>query len=512
MEKYKKEYIQNKNLCIIYLPNNLYEIGYLCKISYESKLLPVLIINNNIYKNKIDVHNEHNEIDFVLNNNNKINIKMTKSRRLFKDDKASTFLIEIKPNKDKIELDYFFDLDKFINENKKELNTINFNMFKLSKEDKIYDNNNVEAISYNLFNNFKNKMTIKYQINNEENIRIFGTRFVKNNKGNCLLYINNEKKELTEILNINNKNGNELEIKLEEIKPINNMSYIFYECSSLIDLPDISNWISIKVNNMSNMFYGCKSLKSLDGISDWFTSNVINMRNIFSGCIKLKYIPDISKWDTSSVIDMSNMFYECKGLTSLPDISKWNTSNIIDMSNMFNGCNLLKSLPDISKWDISKVEKFCKMFFKCESLDYLPDISNWNTSNLKDIRYLFCECKKLSSLPDISKWNTLNLEEINYLFCECKNLFSLPDISNWNTSNIKDMNNLFNGCISLNSLPDISKWDTSNVENMEKMFYQCKKISSLPNIGNWKTSHLKYKNSMFKGCKGSLKIDKKFLE
>ena len=44
------------------------------------------------------------------------------------------------------------------------------------------------------------------------------------------------------------------------------------------------------------------------------------------------------------------------------------------------------------------------------------------------------------------------------------------------------------------------------------MFYQCKKISSLPNIGNWKTSHLKYKNSMFKGCKGSLKIDKKFLE
>ena len=38
----------------------------------------------------------------------------------------------------------------------------------------------------------------------KENIRIFGTRFVKNNKGNCLLYINNEKKELTEILNINN--------------------------------------------------------------------------------------------------------------------------------------------------------------------------------------------------------------------------------------------------------------------------------------------------------------------
>ncbi len=216
MEINKKENFQNKNFCTIDMPNNLYEIGFLCKISYESKVLPVLIINNNIYTNKIKVHNE---IDFVLNNK-KIIIKMTKSRRLFKDEKASTFLIEIKPNKDKIELDYFFNLDKYINENKKELNTINFNLFKLPEEDEICDNNIVQAISYNLFNNFKNKMTIKYQINNEEKIRIFGTRFVKNNKGNCLLYINNEKKELTEIVNVNNKKENELEIKLEEIKPI----------------------------------------------------------------------------------------------------------------------------------------------------------------------------------------------------------------------------------------------------------------------------------------------------
>ena len=35
------------------------------------------------------------------------------------------------------------------------------------------------------------------------------------------------------------------------------MSYLFYECSSLISLPDIPKWNTNNVNNMSDMFLGC---------------------------------------------------------------------------------------------------------------------------------------------------------------------------------------------------------------------------------------------------------------
>ena len=47
------------------------------------------------------------------------------------------------------------------------------------------------------------------------------------------------------------KNKITLEIKLEEIKSINNISHIFENCTSFLSLPDISKWNTEKITNMS---------------------------------------------------------------------------------------------------------------------------------------------------------------------------------------------------------------------------------------------------------------------
>jgi surface protein len=78
-------------------------------------------------------------------------------------------------------------------------------------------------------------------------------------------------------------------------------------------------------------------------------NKVINLSYMFFDCTSLISISDISTWDTSNVKDISDMFVGCKSLTSLPDISKWNTSNVKDMRDMFIGCSSLTKLPDISK-------------------------------------------------------------------------------------------------------------------------------------------------------------------
>ena len=52
---------------------------------------------------------------------------------------------------------------------------------------------------------------------------------------------------------------------------------------------------------------------------------------MFYECSSLKSLPDISKWNTNNVTDMSNMFCGCNSLQSLPDISKWNTNNVTNM-------------------------------------------------------------------------------------------------------------------------------------------------------------------------------------
>ena len=193
------------------------------------------------------------------------------------------------------------------------------------------------------------EIIIRYKINkNEKEIKIFDfdNRFIKNNKDKCKIIYEEKEYEIKEKLDIdNNKIKNEiLEIKLKGINNITDMSYMFYECYNLSNLPDISKWNTNNITDMSFMFYYCSNLSNLPDISKWNTNNVTNMSSMFSGCSKLSNLPDISKWNTKNVTNMSYIFQLSK-LSNLPDISKWNTNNVTNMSSMFSGCSKLSSIP-----------------------------------------------------------------------------------------------------------------------------------------------------------------------
>ena len=137
------------------------------------------------------------------------------------------------------------------------------------------------------------EIDIIYNINEEDNIDIFGSEFVKNNKNICKMVIDNEEYEIAEKYNI--KNNNKLIIKLKGIDKVTNMMGIFYGCSSLSSLPDISKWNTYNVTDMSYIFHNCSSLTSLPDISKWNTNNVTNMKYMFYNCSSLSSLPDISK-------------------------------------------------------------------------------------------------------------------------------------------------------------------------------------------------------------------------
>ena len=105
----------------------------------------------------------------------------------------------------------------------------------------------------------------------KKNMKIFGSKFVKNNKNKCKMIIDDKEYEITEKCNIENYTNNELKIKLKGIDKVTNMSYMFYGCSSLSSLPDISKCNTINVIDINNMFSGCFSLLSLPHISKWKT-------------------------------------------------------------------------------------------------------------------------------------------------------------------------------------------------------------------------------------------------
>ena len=201
----------------------------------------------------------------------------------------------------------------------------NINQLLNKEQEKIIQDKilNIENNNNNVINKQNEDITdeIIYKPNKDGKVRIFGEKFVKNNKQNCKIIYNNKEYELKEYINDIDKeynNKDEIKIKLKGINKVTNMSYMFYECNTLSSLPDISKWDTSKVTNMSYMFYDCNTLSSL---------------------------PDISKWDTSKVTNMSGMFYYCNTLSSLPDISKWDTSKVTDMSYMFSNCKESLNIP-----------------------------------------------------------------------------------------------------------------------------------------------------------------------
>jgi len=110
------------------------------------------------------------------------------------------------------------------------------------------------------------EINIIYDINGISKIRIFGSKFIENNKNKCKIIIDNKELEIAEEYNIKINNNNKLQIKLKGIDNVTNMSYMFYGCSLLLSLPDISKWNTNIITKMSYMFYGCSSLSSLPDI------------------------------------------------------------------------------------------------------------------------------------------------------------------------------------------------------------------------------------------------------
>ena len=396
------------NLCLLCKPNhdrrhNIIKYdhrNYICQIHNEHLIKYCIQCKKNICF-ACEGHDNHECEDFIkpnieekkkILNELKINVDEIKKHLKEVIDNLNGFMSYI--NK-------YYEINNNILENYnikkrnyqvlKNLNEINNIKEIIEIIKNINNNNNIKNKISNIldvYNNMNkgrmNIMTTIYNVKNQNKIKIFDENFVKNNKNNCYLKINNIKQELSDYFEIKNKEQKKFEIKLYEINTITNMNCMFYECSSLISLPDISKWDTKNVTSMSGMFYGCSSLTSLSDISKWDTKNVTNMNSMFSGCRSLTSLSDISNWDTKNVTIMGCMFYDCNSLTSLPDISKWDTKKVTSMSCMFYGCSSLKSLPDISKWDTKNVTYMSCLFYGCSSLRSLPDIFKWKLNkNLK---------------------------------------------------------------------------------------------------------------------------------
>ena len=199
-----------------------------------------------------------------------------------------------KNNKDKLKIIYKnhdYELTEYLEDIDKNFDFKDYLILKLS-----FMNNNID-LSYMFFNcnslffisDNLNENTLKDEMDIDE------------------IYDEYYKYNETEMLNNMIKSDSSLDIN-------DSVCDSFYQCSK-----EKSSIQKKNINNITNM----SDIIQINDILSYDSNfKVIDMSNIFYGCTSLTSLPDISKWDTSNVNNMSNIFCGCTSLISLPDISK----------------------------------------------------------------------------------------------------------------------------------------------------------------------------------------------
>ena len=352
-----------------------------------------------------------------------------------------------------------------------------------------------------------------------------GNDFVKANKTKIKLLINNEEKNLEykfklkegenkirflikdyEINNLeymfyNCSSLKNIEgLKYFDVKNVNNFTYMFSGCESLSDITALENWNVSHGNNFSDMFSGCKSLSDITALKNWNVSNGNNFSSMFSGCESLSDIIALNNWKVSNGNNFSFMFKGCEKLSDITALKNWKVSNGNNYLYIFSGCKQLSDITALKNWDVSKANNFSHMFSVCLSLKDITTLKNWAVSNCNNFSYMFKGCESLSDIKALEFWDVSKGNDFSNMFSGCKNLSDIRALKKWTVSKGNNFSYMFSGCKYLSDIKILDNWIVSNGNNFSYMFYGCEKLPDIKAIKKWDVSNGNNFSSMFAGC------------
>ena len=253
-------------------------------------------------------------------------------------------------------------------------------------------------------------------IDKEGYVNIIGKNFYNENKDKISLIINGKEDNLSYKYKLQ-KGINKIKITLKE--EIKNLSYLFCECTSLIDIKALNKWNVSNVNNLTCLFYGCTSLKEISGLKKWDVKNVNYFDYLLYGCSSLENISGLKFWDVSNGNFFSCLFSGCSKLSDISPLKNWDVSNGIYFNYLFSGCSQLSDISPLKNWNVRNGNFFSYLFYRCESLSNISSLEKWDVSIGINFCYLFSDCYSLSDISPLKKWNVKNGNNFIQMFKNC---------------------------------------------------------------------------------------------
>ena len=235
-------------------------------------------------------------------------------------------------------------------------------------------------------------------------------------------------------------------LKLGAIAALTDMSYCFYDCTSLTQAPVIPS----SVTNMNRCFFDCISLVQTPEIPN----SVTNMDGCFSGCTSLTQAPVIP----SSVTNMVGCFSGCTSLVQAPEIP----NSVTSMNGCFQNCTSLTQAPVIP----DKITDISACFSGCTSLTQAPEIP----SSVTNMSYCFSGCTSLTQSPVIPS----SVKYMSVCFSGCTSLTQAPVIPD----KVTDMESCFSGCTKLTSVTLKCNYpsSTADADAFKNAFKNCSSL------------------------------------
>ena len=189
------------------------------------------------------------------------------------------------------------------------------------------------------YEKFSTVIKLVYDIKDKKNITILHPDFIKKNKNNCKMIINNKIYLLTDTYKVDEENMKILKIKLLILntKKIN-LSYMFYECEFLKEFHLISEEEEISKHEYKNenVKYKDDFDNSNNQLNITFLSSYDNITNIFNEAIKI--YNDYNEFEKmNNIISLSDVF-----LSSSKSSIKSKNYNFIEYSSFYENSFFFK--------------------------------------------------------------------------------------------------------------------------------------------------------------------------
>ena len=316
---------------------------------------------------------------------------------------------------------------------------------------------------------------------------------------------------------------------------------------------DFSNFDSSLIEDISSMFYGCSSIEEIDFTTFKTSGKISDISNTFNKCQNLKSI-DLSQLNITSVANMNNIFKNCNSLIYL-DISNFNLKNLEKAEEAFYGLSKLKyiniffvqtnqvfnnSISQLKGKDglivcqneqiISDVINKCCLLYKetssCSPSNYI--IAKFNKEVNYPYGFGYIEYDKtenqyrnesylvkykgktyksdealqieVNSEVDIIFNSTLtSLKRFFYSYYDpnVENIISL-DLTYFNSSLLESIDSAFSGCTSLEYI-NLSNFKAPLLTNMNSAFFHCSSLKAL-DLSNIISTSITSINRMLCGC------------